>query len=59
MLSETLKTNEEAIDTITFPDSDEKDNAKYVISQENHLYKIKGIEFRCFKNINFINYIKI
>lgn len=45
MLSETLKTIEEAIDTITFPNSDEKDDAKYVISQVNHLYKIKGIAF--------------
>lgn len=57
MLSETLKTIEEAIDTITFPNSDEKDDAKYVISQVNHLYKIKGIAFSCFKNINFIYYI--
>lgn len=56
MLSETLKTIEEAIDTITFPNSDEKDDAKYVISQVNHLYKIKGIAFWCFKNINFIYY---
>lgn len=45
MLSETLKTIEEAIDTITFPNSDEKDDAKYVISQVNHLFKIKGIAF--------------
>lgn len=45
MLSETLKTIEEAIDTTTFPNSDEKDDAKYVISQVNHLYKIKGIAF--------------
>lgn len=42
MLSETQKTIEEAIDTIKFPNSDEKDDAKYVISQVNHIYKIKG-----------------